>query len=170
MLMTRKVVFTCLCFFIFIFSPKASQIVPVEISAGLVCCYVLFSPLNDVVVFCSSWKHKSLETSRKCIDKHQRKHGKCKKHVFFQLCLCLGVKKKERAKKHGKQKTDFLRFESMLSNFPLSNQEKIEMVKKINNSFSNLNFQIDKLIEKASITQPQYFFVQLMHQYLFLPY
>ena len=50
--------------------------------------------------------------------------------------------------------TDFLRFESMLSNFPLSNQEKIEMVKKINNSFSNLNFQIDKLIEKASITQP----------------
>lgn len=50
--------------------------------------------------------------------------------------------------------TDFLRFESKLSNFPLSNQEKIEMVKKINNSFSNLNFQIDKLIEKASITQP----------------
>jgi hypothetical protein len=26
------------------------------------------------------------------------------------------------------------------------------MVKKINNSFSNLNFQIDKLIEKQEIT------------------
>ena len=48
--------------------------------------------------------------------------------------------------------TDFLKFESMISNFPLKNEEKPTMVKKINNSFSNLNFQIDKLIEKTKIT------------------
>lgn len=48
--------------------------------------------------------------------------------------------------------TDFLKFESMISNFPLKNEEKLTMVKKINNSFSNLNFQIDKLIEKIKIT------------------
>tara|TARA_B100001758_G_scaffold240821_1_gene246858 strand:+ start:917 stop:1315 length:399 start_codon:yes stop_codon:yes gene_type:complete len=48
--------------------------------------------------------------------------------------------------------TDFLKFESMISNFPLKNEEKLTMVKKINNSFSNLNFQIDKLIEKTKIT------------------
>ena len=48
--------------------------------------------------------------------------------------------------------TDFLKFESMISNFPLKNEEKLTMVKKINNSFSNLNFQIDKLIEKRKIT------------------
>ena len=40
---------------------------------------------------------------------------------------------------------DFLRFESMLSNYESSKETKIKMVKKINNSFSNLNFQIDKL-------------------------
>ena len=48
--------------------------------------------------------------------------------------------------------TDFLRFESMLSNNEPNKEEKIKMVKKINNSFSNLNFQIDKLIEKQEIT------------------
>ena len=48
--------------------------------------------------------------------------------------------------------TDFLKFESMISNFPLKNEEKLTMVKKINNSYSNLNFQIDKLIEKTKIT------------------
>ena len=40
----------------------------------------------------------------------------------------------------------------MISNFTVENVEKIKMVKKINNSFSNLNFQIDKLIEKQEIT------------------
>ena len=48
--------------------------------------------------------------------------------------------------------TDFLKFESMISNFPLNDKMKSKMVKKINNSFSNLNFQIDKLIEKTKIT------------------
>ena len=48
--------------------------------------------------------------------------------------------------------TDFLRFESMLSNYESNEEEKIKMVKKINNSFSNLNFQIDKLTEKQEIT------------------
>ena len=48
--------------------------------------------------------------------------------------------------------SDFLRFESMLSNFESSKETKIKMVKKINNSFSNLNFQIDKLTEKQEIT------------------
>jgi len=48
--------------------------------------------------------------------------------------------------------TDFLRFESMLSNYELNEGAKIKMVKKINNSFSNLNFQIDKLTEKQEIT------------------
>ena len=48
--------------------------------------------------------------------------------------------------------TDFLRFESMLSNHGSNEEEKIKMVKKINNSFSNLNFQIDKLTEKQEIT------------------
>ncbi len=48
--------------------------------------------------------------------------------------------------------TDFLRFESMLSNYESNKEEKIKMVKKINNSFSNLNFQIDKLTEKQEIT------------------
>ena len=48
--------------------------------------------------------------------------------------------------------TDFLRFESMLSNHESSKETKIKMVKKINNSFSNLNFQIDKLTEKQEIT------------------
>ena len=48
--------------------------------------------------------------------------------------------------------TDFLKFESMISNFSIKNEEKLTMVKKINNSFSNLNFQIDKLIEKTKIT------------------
>ena len=48
--------------------------------------------------------------------------------------------------------TDFLRFESMLSNNEPNKEEKIKMVKKINNSYSNLNFQIDKLKEKQEIT------------------
>ena len=51
--------------------------------------------------------------------------------------------------------TDFLRFESMLSNYESNEEEKIKMVKKINNSFSNLNFQIDKLTEKQEITPEQ---------------
>ena len=44
--------------------------------------------------------------------------------------------------------TDFLKLESMLSNFEIDNETRIKIVKKINNSFSNLNFQIDKLLEK----------------------
>ena len=48
--------------------------------------------------------------------------------------------------------TDFLKLESMLSNFEINSDQKIKMVKRINNSFSNLNFQIDKLIEKLKIT------------------
>ena len=51
--------------------------------------------------------------------------------------------------------TDFLRFESMLSNYESNEEAKIKMVKKINNSFSNLNFQIDKLTEKQEITAEQ---------------
>ena len=51
--------------------------------------------------------------------------------------------------------TDFLRFESMLSNYASNEEAKIKMVKKINNSFSNLNFQIDKLTEKQEITPEQ---------------
>lgn len=47
--------------------------------------------------------------------------------------------------------TDFLRFESMLSNYEIDDKAKTKMVKKINNSFSNLNFQIDKLTEKREI-------------------
>ena len=51
--------------------------------------------------------------------------------------------------------TDFMRFESMLSNYEIENEIKIKMVKKINNSFSNLNFQIDKLLEKQEINLNQ---------------
>ena len=51
--------------------------------------------------------------------------------------------------------TDFLRFESMLSNYESNEEAKIKMVKKIYNSFSNLNFQIDKLTEKQEITPEQ---------------
>ena len=47
--------------------------------------------------------------------------------------------------------TDFMMFESMLSNYEIEKEIKIKMVKKINNSFSNLNFQIDKLLEKQEI-------------------
>ena len=47
--------------------------------------------------------------------------------------------------------TDFLRFESMLSNYEPNKEVKIKMVEKINSSFSNLNFQIDKLAEKQEI-------------------
>ena len=47
--------------------------------------------------------------------------------------------------------TDFMRFESMLSNYEIEKEIKIKMVRKINNSFSNLNFQIDKLLEKQEI-------------------
>ena len=46
---------------------------------------------------------------------------------------------------------DFINYESMLSN-NISEIEKIKIVKKINNSFSNLNFQILKYIEKQEIT------------------
>lgn len=48
--------------------------------------------------------------------------------------------------------TDFLKLESILSNFEISSDQKNKMVKRINNSFSNLNFQIDKIIEKLEIT------------------
>ena len=51
--------------------------------------------------------------------------------------------------------TDFLRFESMLSSYESNEEEKVKMVTKINNSFSNLNFQIDKLTEKQEITPEQ---------------
>ena len=44
-----------------------------------------------------------------------------------------------------------MRFESLLSNYEIDSEEKTKMVKKINNSFSNLNFQIDKLLEKQDI-------------------
>ena len=47
--------------------------------------------------------------------------------------------------------TDFLRFEAMISNYEINDRMKTKMVKKINNSFSNLNFQIDKLTEKREI-------------------
>ena len=47
--------------------------------------------------------------------------------------------------------TDFLRFEAMISNYKINDRIKTKMVKKINNSFSNLNFQIDKLTEKREI-------------------
>ena len=51
--------------------------------------------------------------------------------------------------------TDFLRFESILSVYESNEEAKIKMVEKINNSFSNLNFQIDKLTEKQQITPEQ---------------
>ena len=51
--------------------------------------------------------------------------------------------------------TDFMRFESMLSDYEIENEVKIKMVKKINSSFSNLNFQIDKLLEKQEINLDQ---------------
>ena len=44
--------------------------------------------------------------------------------------------------------TDFLRFEALISNYEINDKMKSKMVKKINNSFSNLNYQIDKLTEK----------------------
>ena len=47
--------------------------------------------------------------------------------------------------------TDFLKLESMLSNFEIDNETRIKIDKKMNNSFSNLNFQIDKLLEKQEI-------------------
>tara|TARA_B100001287_G_scaffold31469_1_gene22488 strand:- start:1492 stop:1974 length:483 start_codon:yes stop_codon:yes gene_type:complete len=47
--------------------------------------------------------------------------------------------------------TDFLKFESILSNYSIDDNTKQSMVKKINNSFSNLNFQIDKIIEKQEV-------------------
>ena len=51
--------------------------------------------------------------------------------------------------------TDFLKFESMLSEYEVESEVKIKMVKKINNSFSNLNFQIDKILEKQEINLDQ---------------
>tara|TARA_B100000524_G_scaffold269619_2_gene148319 strand:- start:1317 stop:1811 length:495 start_codon:yes stop_codon:yes gene_type:complete len=47
--------------------------------------------------------------------------------------------------------TDFLKFESLISKYKIEKDEKVSFVKKINNSFSNLNFQIDKIIEKQQI-------------------
>jgi hypothetical protein len=47
--------------------------------------------------------------------------------------------------------TDFMKFESYISNYLVNEDIKIKMVKKINNSFSNLNFQIDKIIEKKEV-------------------
>ena len=47
--------------------------------------------------------------------------------------------------------TDFLKFESIISNYTIDESEKINFVKKINNSFSNFNFQIDKIIEKQEV-------------------
>lgn len=47
--------------------------------------------------------------------------------------------------------TDFLKFESIISNYTIDESEKINLVKKINNSFSNFNFQIDKIIEKQEV-------------------
>ena len=47
--------------------------------------------------------------------------------------------------------TDFLRLEALISNYEINDKMKTKMVKKINNSFSNLNFQIDKLTEKREI-------------------
>ena len=47
--------------------------------------------------------------------------------------------------------TDFLRFEALISNYEINDKMKRKMVKKINNSFSNLNYQIDKLTEKREI-------------------
>ena len=51
--------------------------------------------------------------------------------------------------------TDFLKFESIISNYTIDESEKINLVKKINNSFSNLNFQIDKIIEKQEVNPIQ---------------
>ena len=51
--------------------------------------------------------------------------------------------------------TDFMRYESMLSTYEIDSVIKTKIVKKINNSFSNLNFQIDKLIEKQEINLDQ---------------
>ena len=47
--------------------------------------------------------------------------------------------------------TDFMKFESYISNYLVNEDIKIKMVKKINNSFSNLNFQIDKIVEKKEV-------------------
>ena len=47
--------------------------------------------------------------------------------------------------------TNFMKFESLISKSALSEKEKENNVKKINKSFSNLNFQIDKVIEKQKI-------------------
>ena len=51
--------------------------------------------------------------------------------------------------------TDFLKFESIISNYTIDESEKINLVKKINNSFSNFNFQIDKIIEKQEVNPIQ---------------
>ena len=51
--------------------------------------------------------------------------------------------------------TDFLKFESIVSNYDVDKKNIASMVKRINNSFSNLNFQIDKLIEKQQIITAQ---------------
>tara|TARA_B100001175_G_scaffold316044_1_gene328974 strand:+ start:824 stop:1312 length:489 start_codon:yes stop_codon:yes gene_type:complete len=47
---------------------------------------------------------------------------------------------------------DFLNYETIFSNNNISETEKRRVIKKINNSFSNLNFQINKFIEKQEIT------------------
>ena len=47
--------------------------------------------------------------------------------------------------------TNFLKYDAILSNNQVSKKRKISIANKINSSFSNLNYQIDKIIEKKEI-------------------
>ena len=67
----------------------------------------------------------------------------------------ISIKKSEIVSRLTVIETDFLKFESMLSEYEVESEVKIKMVKKINNSFSNLNFQIDKILEKQEINLDQ---------------
>ena len=49
--------------------------------------------------------------------------------------------------------TDILKFESDLSESYSDEIQKLKMTKKVNNAFSNLNFQIDMLVEKQKNKQ-----------------
>ena len=49
--------------------------------------------------------------------------------------------------------TDILKFESDLSQSYSDEIQKLKMTKKVNNAFSNLNFQIDMLVEKQKNKQ-----------------
>ena len=49
--------------------------------------------------------------------------------------------------------TDILKFESDLSESYIDEIQKLKMTKKVNNAFSNLNFQIDMLVEKQKNKQ-----------------